>query len=124
MRQSACRRLEQREEPTPVRREPDHPRRHETEDANDAVREDRLPSFDYRREGLGGKATALIVAGILLLIFFLQNLKTANIDFLLWEWDVAIAFAIGIAAVLGFVLGWGFSWMRRRAKRDKAAKRD
>jgi uncharacterized integral membrane protein len=124
MRQSANRRLEEREGPTPVRREPDDPPRSETDDPNDATRGDPLPSFEYRREGLGGKATALVVAGILLLIFFLQNLKTANIDFLFWEWDVAIAFAIGIAAVLGFVLGWGFSWMRRRAKRDKAAKRD
>ena len=101
-----------------MRRESD-----DRDDPNDAIRDDK-PSFEYRREGLGGKATALIVAGILLLIFVLQNLKTANVDFLFWEWDVAIALAIGIAAVLGFVLGWGFSWMRRRAKRERAAKRD
>jgi uncharacterized integral membrane protein len=92
--------------------------RRESDDPNDAVPEGQ-PSFEYRREGLGGKATALIVAGVLLLIFFLQNLDAANIDFLFWDWDVAIALAIGIAAVLGFVLGWGFAWIRRRTKPDR-----
>ena len=98
--------------------------RREHDDPNDAIRDDPLPSIEYRREGLGGKATALVVAAVLLLIFFLQNLDAANIDFLFWDWDVAIALAIGISAVLGFVLGWGFSWIRRRAKRGKATKRD
>ena len=98
-----------------MRREPDDPRDDPPKDTDDAIRGD-TPDL-YRREGLGGKATALIVAGILLLIFFLQNLDAANIDFLFWDWDVAIALAIGIAAVLGFVLGWGVSWLRRRAKK-------
>lgn len=97
--------------------------RRQPDDQNGAVPEER-PSFEYRREGLGGKATALIAAGILLLIFFLQNLERANIDFLFWDWDVAIALAIGIAAALGFVLGWGFAWIRRRARRDRTASRD
>ena len=91
--------------------------RREPEDPNDAVPEGK-PSFEYRREGLGGKATALIIVGVLLLVFFLQNLDDANIDFLFWDWDVAIALAIGIAAALGFVLGWGLGWIRRRAKKD------
>jgi uncharacterized integral membrane protein len=93
-----------------VRREPDDP--------NDAVPEP-LPRIEYRREGLGGKATALVVAGILLLIFVLQNLDDANIDFLFWDWDVAIAVAIVVSAALGFVLGWGVAWLRRRAKATK-----
>jgi uncharacterized integral membrane protein len=96
-----------------VRREPDDP--------NDAV-PGPLPRFEYRREGLGGKATALVVVGILLLIFVLQNLDDANVDFLFWDWDVAIAVAIVVSAALGFVLGWGASWLRRRAKAAKAAK--
>ena len=93
-----------------MRREPDDP--------NDAVPDDK-PAFEYRREGLGAKATALIVAGVLLLIFFLQNLDKANVDFLFWDWDVAVALAIGISAVLGFILGWGLAWIRRRAKRNE-----
>jgi uncharacterized integral membrane protein len=90
--------------------------RRDPEDPNDAVPEGK-PSFEYRREGLGGKATAVIVAGVLLLIFFLQNLDAANVDFLFWDWDVAIALPIGIAAALGFVLGWGVGWVRRRARK-------
>ena len=87
------------------------------DDPNDAVPEGK-PDFQYRREGgISGKAILLIVAAVLLLIFFLQNLEDANIDFLFWEWDVSIAAAIGVAALLGFVLGWGFVWMRRRARR-------
>lgn len=94
--------------------------RREHQDPNDAVPE-RPPSFEYRREGLGPKATAAVVAGVLLLIFVLQNLEDANVDFLFWDWDVAIALAIAIAAVLGFVMGWFLSWIRRRAKRDQRA---
>jgi uncharacterized integral membrane protein len=76
-----------------------------------------LPGFEYRREGLGGKAITLIVAGLLLLIFVLQNLDDANIDFLFWDWDVAIAVAIVLSAALGFVIGWLFAWMRRRERK-------
>jgi uncharacterized integral membrane protein len=90
--------------------------RREPEDPNDAVPEGR-PSFEYRREGVGLKAIALSTTGLLLVIFILQNLDDANIDFLFWDWDVAVALPIGIAAALGFVIGWGVSWLRRRAKR-------
>jgi uncharacterized integral membrane protein len=93
-----------------VRREPNDP--------SDAVPEGE-PSFEYRRENAGLKAVALGTAGLLLVIFILQNLNDANIDFLLWDWDVAIALPIGIAAALGFVIGWSVNWLRRRAKRPR-----
>jgi uncharacterized integral membrane protein len=86
------------------------------DDPNDAVPEGRGVG-EYRREGPGGKAVVTIVAGVLLVILFLQNLDDANIDFLFWDWDVAIGAAILVAAGLGFVLGWGFAWLRRRARR-------
>ena len=92
--------------------------RREPEDPNDAVPESK-PSFEYRREGAGLRAVALSTAGLLLVIFILQNLDDANIDFLFWDWDVAVALPIGIAAALGFVIGWGMSWLRRRAKRPR-----
>jgi uncharacterized integral membrane protein len=92
--------------------------RREPEDPNDAVPEDK-PSFEYRRENAGLKAVALSTAGLLLVIFILQNLNDANIDFLFWDWDVAVALPIGIAAALGFVIGWSFNWLRRRAGRPK-----
>ena len=95
--------------------------RREPEDPNDAIPEGK-PTIEYRRESAGIKSVAIGTAALLLVIFFLQNLDAANIDFLFWDWDVAIALAIGIAAVLGFVLGWGFSWMRRRGSRRKRTK--
>jgi uncharacterized integral membrane protein len=85
-------------------------------DPNDAVPGDRSDS-PYRREGLGGKSILLIVVAVVLVIFFLQNLEDANIDFLFWEWNVGIAVAIGLAALAGFVLGWGLTILRRRARR-------
>jgi uncharacterized integral membrane protein len=90
--------------------------RREGDDPNDAVPEGRGLG-EYRREGLGGKAITLILVGVLLIIFVLQNLEDANVDFLFWEWDIAIGAVILVAAALGFVLGWGFAWMRRRARR-------
>ena len=85
-------------------------------DEADRGSEEPLPSFEYRREGMGGKAVVLAVTGILLGIFMLQNLEDTNVDFLIWDWDLAIAVVIVVSAVLGFVIGWLFSWMRRRAK--------
>jgi uncharacterized integral membrane protein len=88
-------------------------------DDADRGSEEPLPNFEYRREGMGGKALVLAVAGILLMIFILQNLDDANVDFLFWDWDIAIAVAIVVSAVLGFVIGWVFAWMRRRARERK-----
>ena len=95
-----------------MRREPEE---------NDAV-PDEKPSFEYRRESAGLKSVALGTAAILLVVFILQNLDDANIDFLFWDWDVAISLPIGIAAALGFVIGWSVNWLRRRAKRLKDPK--
>ena len=89
------------------------------EDDRDRGSEEPLPNFEYRREGRGGKAAVLLVAAVLLLIFVLQNLDDANVDFLFWDWDLAIAVTIVVSAVLGFVIGWLFAWMRRRAKARK-----
>ena len=98
-----------------MRRDPDDP--------NDAVPE-APPRIEYRREGLGGKGVVLIAAGILLLIFIAQNLDDANVDFLFWDWNIAIAVAIVVSAALGFVIGWLVAWLRRRARREPAARDD
>jgi uncharacterized integral membrane protein len=94
--------------------------RREPEDPNDAL-PDGKPSFEYRRENAGLKSVALGTAALLLVIFILQNLDKANIDFLFWDWDVAIALPIGIAAALGFVIGWTVNHVRRRARRARRA---
>ena len=92
-----------------MRRDPD-----ESDDA-EAIPEEK-PRFAYRRERPSGKAIPLVIAAILLVIFVVQNLDRSDIDFLFWDADVAIALAIVVAAVLGFVIGWAFGRMRRRAK--------
>ena len=94
--------------------------RRESDDPNDAVPEP-PPRFEYRREGIGGSTIALIVAGVLLAVFVLQNLDDANIDFLFWDWNVAVAVAIVVSAALGFVMGWLVSWLRRR-RRDEGVR--
>ena len=94
--------------------------RREPEDPNDAIPEGK-PSFEYRRENAGLKSVAFGTAALLLVIFVLQNLDDANIDFLFWDWNVAIALAIGIAAALGFVIGWTVNHARRRARRARRA---
>ncbi len=96
-----------------MRREPDDP--------NDAVPEER-PKIEYRREGPGFTSAIVIAAAVLLVIFVLQNLDDANIDFLFWDWDVAIAIAIVVAAILGFVIGWFVAWLRRRGPRDERSR--
>jgi uncharacterized integral membrane protein len=90
--------------------------RREQEDPNDAISEGK-PTFEYRRENAGLKSVALGTSALLLVIFVLQNLDEANIDFLFWDWDIATALPIGIAAALGFVIGWSVNWLRRRTKR-------
>ena len=83
--------------------------RRESDDPNDASPEGK-PTFEYKREGAGIKSVALGTAALLLVIFILQNLDDANIDFLFWDWDVAAAIPIG----------WSVSWLRRRAKVKKS----
>jgi uncharacterized integral membrane protein len=97
--------------------------RREPEDPNDAIPEGK-PTFEYRRESAGIKSVALGTAALLLVIFILQNLDDANIDFLFWDWDVAIALPIGIAAALGVVIGWSVNWLRRRAKRPREGSKE
>ena len=92
--------------------------RREQEDPNDAIPEGK-PTFEYKRESAGLKSVAFGTAALLLVIFLLQNLDDANIDFLFWDWDVATALPIGIAAALGFVIGWSANWLRRRARRPR-----
>ena len=94
--------------------------RREPEDPNGAIPEGK-PTYEYRRESAGLKSVALGTAALLLVIFVLQNLDDANIDFLFWDWNVAIALAIGVAAALGFVIGWSVNHVRRRAKRARRA---
>ena len=78
------------------------------------------PEFGtYRSEGVRPGVIALIVVGVLLLIFVLQNDERHSIDFLFWHLHVRTWFALLVAALLGFAVGFLIHWLlRRRAGGD------
>jgi uncharacterized integral membrane protein len=57
------------------------------------------------------------VAAVLALIFILQNTESSTINFLFWEFDLAIWVWALILFLLGAVSGYGFSWRRQRRRR-------
>jgi uncharacterized integral membrane protein len=59
---------------------------------------------------------ALIVVGVLLLIFVLQNDERHSINFLFWHLHVRTWVALLFAALLGFAVGWLVRWLRRRPR--------
>jgi uncharacterized integral membrane protein len=72
------------------------------------------------KEGLSGKWIAAIVAGVLLLIFAIQNSEKVDVDFWVFDAEVRIVSVIVLSAVLGFVIGWFVgrpSRMQRKAMR-------
>ncbi len=64
-----------------------------------------------------GKWIALLLVGVVILIFVLQNRDRANIDFLFWDVDVRIWFGLTVAVLLGFVAGLllGRAWRKPRS---------
>lgn len=84
--------------------------------------DDRDPADDlhtgYTREGMSGGAIALVVVGILLLLFILQNSEKGTINFLFWDATMRTWVALSIAAVLGFVGGYLVARLRRRRRRE------
>lgn len=84
--------------------------------------DDRDPADDlhtgYTREGMSGGAIALVVVGVLLLLFILQNSEKGTINFLFWDATMRTWVALSIAAVLGFVGGYLVARLRRRRRRE------
>jgi len=72
----------------------------------------------YTREGMSGGAIALVVVGVLLLLFILQNGERGTINFLFWDVTMRTWMALLIAAVLGFVGGYLVAHLRRRRRRE------
>jgi uncharacterized integral membrane protein len=64
---------------------------------------------------------AVLVVGLLIAIFVIQNTESANITFLAWSAKVPIAAALLLAAVLGgvlaFLVAYVRQWQFRRALR-------
>ncbi|MFM7687799.1 MAG: hypothetical protein ACKPDI_18030 [Actinomycetota bacterium] len=85
------------------------PRREEAEPRNTA------------KSGSGGPSAGLVATvlfAIVVLIFAIGNGDETRINFLFFEWDTTVRFAILIALVLGVALDRLFNYgMRRRKKR-------
>lgn len=72
-----------------------------------SVRLPRLPSRDAIRLG------AALVSLLALVLFVLENARTVPVRFLLIEVDTWLAWALVVAAVLGFLVGLAWPWFRR-----------
>ncbi|HET9201245.1 MAG TPA: LapA family protein [Dehalococcoidia bacterium] len=53
----------------------------------------------------------LVVA---LVVFILANTEDVNVDFVVFDTDMALAWALLISAALGFIAGLAFAWLRGR----------
>ncbi len=66
-----------------------------------------------RKEGMGWKGYALVVAAILLAILILQNLQEVEFDFLFIHATIPLIFALLIVGALGALIGWAAPRVRR-----------
>lgn len=73
-------------------------------------------SLAPRKEGLGWKAYALGLAGILLAVLILQNLQEVKVDFLFIHTTTPLIFALLIAGGLGALIGWAAPRVRRSGR--------
>ena len=72
-----------------------------------------------RREGRGWRFYALIVAGVLLAVFVIQNSQSVQVEFLFTSTDTPLIFALLIAGGLGAVIGWAWPHVRRGRRAER-----
>jgi uncharacterized integral membrane protein len=76
-----------------------------------------------RREGRGWRFWLLVVAGVLLAIFVIQNSQDVQVDFLFTTTDTPLFLALLIAGALGGVIGWAWPHVRRGRRRERDLER-
>ncbi|HXK33546.1 MAG TPA: LapA family protein [Dehalococcoidia bacterium] len=62
------------------------------------------------RRGVGALAAAALV------LFVLQNLQSVNVNFLWFEWETRMLWALIFAAVAGALATLAFGWQRGRSR--------
>jgi uncharacterized integral membrane protein len=77
-----------------------------------------------RREGRGWRFYALIVAGVLLAVFVIQNSQSVEVEFLFSTVDTPLIFALLIAGGLGAVIGWAWPHVRRGRRAERKLEED
>jgi uncharacterized integral membrane protein len=84
---------------------------------------DRSPGTEgvSRREGRGWRFYALVVAGVLLAVFVIQNSQSVEVEFLFSTVNTPLIFALLIAGGLGAVIGWAWPHVRRGRKAERKA---
>ena len=58
-----------------------------------------------------------VAAGVLLVVFFLQNLQEVEVHFLWFDWNTGLIWALAASAVIGALGAAAFSTLRARARR-------
>jgi uncharacterized integral membrane protein len=73
------------------------------------------------RQGAGGAMMGQVIRGGLgglavgaLTLFVLQNLQSVNVNFLWFEWQTRMLWALIVAAVAGALVTLAFGWRRGR----------
>ena len=70
------------------------------------------------RSGPSWRAWAFGVVGVILIVFILLNSQEVEIDFIVGTATAPLIFALAIAGVLGFAVGWLAPRVRRRGERE------
>jgi uncharacterized integral membrane protein len=84
-------------------------------DSNESPRQ----SAGSGRNGPSATLIGLVIAIVLIVVFFLQNGEHEKIDFLFFEKNTTIRWSLLIAVMLGVALDRVFTmWWRRRRKRN------
>ncbi len=65
-----------------------------------------------RKEGMGVRQWLLVVAGILLVLFFVLNFQTVQVSLIVAKVNMPLIVALAIAAVLGALVGWAVPRLR------------
>lgn len=72
--------------------------------------------------GRSGPSVALIlvaVVAVVIVVFVLRNSNELELDFMFFNWQTTVRWAIFVALVLGVLLDRAFSiWWRRRGKKN------
>lgn len=65
------------------------------------------------------KLAPLVIVAALLIIFISQNDAETTVKFLMWDWQLRVAWALLISAVAGYIVGWLALavWRHRRNNR-------
>lgn len=83
--------------------------------ASGGVREGGGTAGQRLRWVLGGVAVAALI------LFVLQNLQSVNVNFLWFEWETRMLWALIFAAAAGALATLAFGWQRGRARSGPGA---